>query len=106
MTLKRSLAAALLAVLAVAGTAAAADQDEDGVPDASDNCLLVANAGQADSDGDGIGDACELACDLNGDNVVGAPDFKLLNEGQGGPACDQDTLRAEYGHEAGPSGLH
>jgi Thrombospondin type 3 repeat len=35
------------------------DQDGDGVPDASDNCPLVANPGQADSDRDGTGDACE-----------------------------------------------
>jgi Thrombospondin type 3 repeat len=35
------------------------DTDGDGVCDKVDNCVLVANAGQADSDGDGVGDACE-----------------------------------------------
>lgn len=35
------------------------DQDQDGVPDAEDNCPAVANADQKDSDGDGQGDACD-----------------------------------------------
>lgn len=36
-----------------------ADTDFDGVPDATDNCPLVANADQTDSDLDGVGDACD-----------------------------------------------
>jgi len=39
--------------------AAPQDTDGDGVPDATDNCPTVANAGQADADGDGVGDACD-----------------------------------------------
>ena len=35
------------------------DTDGDGIPDAADNCPLVANPTQADKDGDGIGDACD-----------------------------------------------
>ena len=35
------------------------DTDLDGTPDVTDNCPLVANAGQADSDGDSHGDACD-----------------------------------------------
>jgi hypothetical protein len=37
------------------------DSDGDGVPDVRDNCVAVANAGQADTDADGVGDACEVA---------------------------------------------
>lgn len=35
------------------------DYDNDGVPDATDNCPFVANASQADDDEDGLGDACD-----------------------------------------------
>lgn len=37
------------------------DIDDDGVPNALDNCSHVGNADQADADGDGNGDACD-AC--------------------------------------------
>ncbi|HKO36023.1 MAG TPA: thrombospondin type 3 repeat-containing protein [Pyrinomonadaceae bacterium] len=36
------------------------DDDNDGVPDGSDNCPFVANADQADADGDGIGNVCDV----------------------------------------------
>src|SRR5215470_1105330 len=35
------------------------DRDRDGVADGADNCIDVANAGQADEDGDRVGDACD-----------------------------------------------
>ena len=44
------------------------DRDDDGVPDARDNCPAVANPDQADANLDGTGDACEAACDDGIDN--------------------------------------
>ena len=38
---------------------ASQDTDEDGVPDASDNCPNVPNADQVDSDDDTVGDVCD-----------------------------------------------
>jgi hypothetical protein len=56
------------------------DADQDGEPDASDNCPYDANAGQADYDGDGIGDACEC---------LGDADSRLAMWGPC-PGCDED----------------
>lgn len=43
------------------------DADEDGVPDARDNCPELANTAQMNSDGDAFGDACD--CDPNDADV-------------------------------------
>ena len=53
------------------------DYDNDGVEDASDNCMRVSNYDQVDRDGDGRGDACdncltawnELQDDTDGDGI-------------------------------------
>jgi len=50
----------------------AADFDGDGVPDARDTCVEVANADQLDSDADGTGDACDL--DDDGDELADEDD--------------------------------
>ena len=41
------------------------DSDNDGIPNAKDNCPLVANPSQVDNDNNGIGDDCDLftCCD-------------------------------------------
>lgn len=44
------------------------DADDDGISDASDNCLGVANPTQRDADDDGLGDACDVG-DTDGDGI-------------------------------------
>ena len=58
------------------GAAWAGDSDSDGVSDAVDNCVSVANAGQLDSDSDGAGNACDF--DYNNDGLVNDVDAGLL----------------------------
>ncbi len=48
------------------------DNDSDGVPNDSDNCVDTANADQSDIDGDGIGDVCDD--DMDGDGVLNVDD--------------------------------
>jgi formylglycine-generating enzyme required for sulfatase activity len=58
----RTLFVSCFSAVALCGVSQAAwaqDADGDGVPDAKDNCPLVANADQADCDDDGIGNACQ-----------------------------------------------
>jgi hypothetical protein len=52
----------------------AADADDDGIPDATDNCPSAANSAQEDADSDGIGDACDPDLDNDGfvDNGINA----------------------------------
>ncbi|MEN8763507.1 MAG: thrombospondin type 3 repeat-containing protein, partial [Thiogranum sp.] len=74
------------------------DADSDGIPDSSDNCILVANgplipdAGgniQLDTDGDGYGNICDPDFDQNG--VVTLVDFAILFDVFGSStAPDQD----------------
>ncbi|MEM6702016.1 MAG: thrombospondin type 3 repeat-containing protein [Acidobacteriota bacterium] len=81
-----------------------ADEDDDGVPDAADNCPLVANSDQADADGDGIGDVCDdypndpvndedddgVGGDIDNCPTVYDPDQEDLDGDGQGDACDFD----------------
>lgn len=111
---------ACITALLMAATASAQtqlpDKDGDGIPDAFDNCVAVANPDQKDSDGDGIGDVCDG--DINKDGKVNALDVALMKQffGKVGTAADLNgdgrvnvldlsLLRSRFGKTPGPSGL-
>ncbi|MDH3890133.1 MAG: thrombospondin type 3 repeat-containing protein [candidate division Zixibacteria bacterium] len=50
------------------------DSDEDGIPDATDNCVDLFNPDQIDSDDDELGDICDDCTDVDGDGF-GDPGF-------------------------------
>ncbi len=88
-----------------AGDACDPDDDNDGIDDASDNCVFAGNVDQLDVDLDGVGDACDNCATLSNasqdnndtDNVGDAcdncpsaanPDQIDLDEDGLGDACD------------------
>lgn len=82
MKLKLMMLVSLLAFgfATSASAGSVADGDSDGVPDAFDNCALVANgpalgscSAQENGDGDAFGDACDG--DFNQDGFVTGLDF-------------------------------
>jgi hypothetical protein len=58
------------------------DIDDDGVADADDNCVDVANADQANADGDTLGDACDNCAAVDNEDQMNS-DADLV-----GDACD------------------
>lgn len=73
----------------LAATGNLSDADADGVPDLFDNCVHVANAGQADFNGDGLGDACS---DLDSDGLSDAVELNLFNSDPSDADSDGDGL--------------
>ncbi len=95
--------------------ALAPDTDGDGIADAMDNCIEVANTGQQDSDGDFYGNACDT--DLNNDGFANFGDLALFKAGFGGTDPNTDfnsdgftnfgdlaIFKARFGVPPGPSG--
>ncbi|MEL7449434.1 MAG: LamG-like jellyroll fold domain-containing protein [Pseudomonadota bacterium] len=91
------------------------DTDGDGVSDAVDNCVAVANADQRDSNADGFGNACDP--DLNDDDVINFTDLGLMKSvffsddpdadlnGDGAVNfADLGTMKSAFFGNPGPSG--
>ena len=73
------------------------DDDNDGVPDAEDNCPMIANEGQENNDDDSEGDACDIDDDNDTipDLVDNCPFLASANVGDFdadglGDDCDED----------------
>ena len=75
------------------------DDDNDGKPDANDNCQFVANAGQRNSDGDNLGDACDN-CDARPNSSQADAD----SDGRG-DACDADADNDGVSNRSTTAGL-
>ena len=84
---------AFAVALAIVGAASwAADQDQDGVSDAADNCTLSANASQLDANADGIGNLCDA--DLNNSGLVTSADYGIQRLQLGQSAASSPTAAA------------
>ena len=67
------------------------DVDTDGIGNACDSCIAIANADQHDSNGDGFGNRCDA--DFNNDGIVNALDLvgKFISpETVNGQQCEPD----------------
>ncbi len=95
----------------------ALDSDSDGVDDALDNCIEIANPNQRDSNGDGFGNVCDA--DLNDSGFVSFDDLSLFKNAFNTANADADLdgsglvsfndlviFKALFGKPPGPAGNH
>ncbi len=94
------------------------DSDADGIADAGDNCIKVANPDQRDTNGDGYGNACDT--DFNNNGRTDPLDFSLLKSKLGCKNCpeydlngngvvdpyDFSLFKRSFGQGPGPSGIN
>lgn len=84
------------------GITAESDSDGDGIPDVSDNCPSVSNAGQQDVDNDEIGDVCDtdtIYGTVSGDLQAGI-EMNLYNMLCGGGVLEKSVVTDENGYYA------
>jgi hypothetical protein len=62
------------------------DSDNDGIPDISDNCTLLANADQRDTDLDGYGNRCDADIAIPNNGTVNLSDYSAFRSAFGGTA--------------------
>ena len=73
------------------------DDDHDGIPNATDNCLSVANPDQLNTDHDSLGNACDD--DMDGDGLSNEVESEL---GTNALVIDTDKDGADDAHDAYP----
>ena len=77
------------------------DVDSDGIPDATDNCPMIANADQYNEDGDRFGDACDPCPPVADDNPADTDGDGVANACDPRPAIGGDTLVLFEGFSGG-----
>lgn len=82
------------------------DSDNDGIPDATDNCPQASNADQADADGDGIGDACDNRAPSAsaGGQYAGTEGSSVVFTGTAGDATPTGLLLSSWTFSDGAAG--